>query len=102
MSIVLRSEAERFAEQVVPCGGHLGHADLAVQQHPLDAEAQDDMEVVGGLIRLHPDRGELGALDVAEEFFQRESFELGEVSLCHGIEFLPECPGATHMVFPEA
>ena len=102
MGVVGRGETEGFLEQGVPCLWHIGDSDLAVQEHALDAEAQDDMQVVCSLVRLDTDRRELRAGDVFQKVVQRKSFELRKVFLRDRIEFFQELGRAPHLVFPRS
>ena len=77
-------------EALVPGGGHVVDGEVAAEQAAFEVEAQQDVEIVGGLVGFHPDRRELGAADGGEEVVERQVARGGESSPARGIPVFPE------------
>ncbi len=71
---------------VVPCLGQVGHREGAVQQLAFQLEAQDDVERVGDLVRVHADVAACHPGDVAVQVVSRPGgvgFAAAEVPADH-------------------
>src|SRR5262245_12989001 len=58
-----RRETEALREFLIPGTRNVGGFQIAADQGLLHLETQDDVHVVGGLIRLHADEGRLNIVD---------------------------------------
>ena len=88
-------------EEVIPGLWHLLRGDLSIEEHALDTEAEDDVEVVADLVRVNPDRGEVRAVDVLDKLVQLHGGECGEVFHRYREPLLPKGFATTYVGFPE-
>src|SRR5207302_2039638 len=75
----------------VPRRGHVDRLELAGQERLLQLEAQQDVQVVGRLVGLDPDKRALDLVDREDELVERHVVERSGKSLAGPrIEVLPE------------
>src|SRR5438270_7915473 len=70
-----RRELEHFLELVVPGGRYVGGRQIAAQQGLFQLEAENDVQVVGRLVRLDADEGGLHVIDREIEIVEADVAE---------------------------
>ena len=76
VGVVGHLDAQVLAHAGVPGLGQVGEAQLAFHDFLLQLEAQDDVQVVGGLVGLHADERRLDLVDGAVEALRIDPGEL--------------------------
>lgn len=94
-------QAEGFLKLLVPIRRHVGHGELALDQFHLDLKAQDDMQIIGDLVRLDPDEGWLDVVYRTRDLRGREPAQFRKMFACDGMPVLPEGFAPADVIFPE-
>ncbi len=76
--VVRDVDAEKLLHPGIPHLGEVLERDGAFDQLLLELEAQDDVEAVGRLVRVHTDEAGLGAVDRANEVVELDVAQVRE------------------------
>src|SRR5260370_11472059 len=95
-------QAEHLLEFLVPAGGEMGDGKFALDQFDLDLETEDDVQIVGHLIRLDADEGRRNTVHGSGDLFRRKPGQLGEMAAHGGMPMLPKGEASADVIFPEA
>ena len=100
--IVGRIDLEAPAVLLVPGPRQLDDRQIALQQGLLQLEPDEDVQVVGRLVGLHPDQRRPHVVDRRIEVVQPDVGQrLGKTALGLGEEVLPEGPAPSDHVLPQ-
>ena len=103
LKIILRGVADVLLHPGVPRFGQIGDRYPLLNQLDLELEAQQDMQVVGHLIRLDTNRRATNSTDRTDHRLGIDSIELAGHKLArHWEVVLPERQRATNHVLVEA
>jgi hypothetical protein len=97
------SSPDDFAGRGAPRGREIAHGEFAGEKFLLHLEAQNDVEIVGHLVRIHADQRRLHEVHGEVEFLGVERGGLRRKQRAEArLEVAPETAAARHLVFPQA
>ena len=103
LGIIGGRDAQIILHLVVPCLGKVRNDQTALHHGDLQFQAQHDVQIIGGFVRLNTDEGGFNDVDTLIKSFQADITQLTrEDFLQLGVVMFPEGQAAPNQVFPHA